>query len=61
MLGTSKVTVEENLTSGARGVWWRDGKTERPTEFAMVKAFIGESKEWDRFRSDKTCSSGLYD
>ena len=29
------------------------------SRFTMVKAFIGEGEEWNRFRPDKTCSSSL--
>ena len=45
--------------SRAKGIWRRDGKAERPTKFAMVKAFIGESQKRDRFRSDEACSRSL--
>lgn len=41
------------------GVGRRHGKTERPVEFTMVKTFISEGEEWNRFRSDKTRSSSL--
>ena len=41
------------------GVWWRHRKTERPVKFTMIKAFLGEGKEWDRLRPDKTCSGSL--
>ena len=59
-MGTlSKSDCGGKSASRSRGVWWRDGETERPVEFTMIKAFIGEGEHWNRFRSNKTCSSSL--
>ena len=50
------VTVEENLRTEPEV---SGGGTGKRSVFSMVKTFVGESKERDRFRFDKACRSSL--